>query len=500
MNYVADGNVKTPSPKVLWLCVFLFLVAISVFAVIKFNKSSSLFEKPPESGGVASFETVPSKLGVLVKVPMDHLSSLVDSNIPKTFSDGGNGNNACKDMPLGIPDVCVGTKYNFSANRGAVTLTSVDESTIRMELPISFSGQGGFRGAGAELLDVGAKNFNGALLLKVDFKPKINENWCPELNTTMSYEWTSNPTVEIVGGVNVDVKGQVESKFQNKLSDIASKVNGVVDCQKFHNALATAYGSKTFPVNIPSIGDFHINIKPTGIGFSGVKVDSVLVKIATIITANIEAGIAPLVPESIPLPNLQSIDAVPPRMSISLPMRIPYDKLSSVIAESLKNKIFKHETPAGKISVKINGAEVYPSNDKIVLGLDISADMPNSFFDTKGMVYFSATPKIEDGLKITLIDGSYSQVLDNAFWSVAAIVFEEQIHAEISKVATYNLSKDIDIAKEALEKKLYDLPANSAIKILLSDIDMKVGRLAVAEKELAVEGLFSATATIEPNI
>lgn len=145
------------------------------------------------------------------------------------------------------------------------------------------------------------------------------------------------------------------------------------------------------------------------------------------LTANIDVATTPLTPKLMPLPKLKMIVASPPRMSVNLPVRVSYASLTTAISQAVKGKTFQQRTPAGNISVKVQSAEVYPSNGRLVVGLEVSAKLPISFLDTQGAVYLLATPKIENGTKIVLSDTGFSQTLDNKFWSVAAIVFEGQI-------------------------------------------------------------------------
>lgn len=70
----------------------------------------------------------------------------------------------------------------------------------------------------------------------------------------------------------MNVKGQVEEKLNEKILELISEAKKAIDCEKFRSELATIYESKTFPVNAPSLGQVHINLQPTDIGFSGLKI------------------------------------------------------------------------------------------------------------------------------------------------------------------------------------------------------------------------------------
>lgn len=507
-KYVAR-MLSTSYQKVSHQFMVLILGAVAICCLSACVKKE-LSQKPPSSANTPTFETKPSTIGMLATISITEIASLINSKIPSSFDAGSNGSYVCAKVDYRVPTplgdirdekkVCAGTKYDFSASRtGDVTITPVGDNTIRMSLPVSFSGSGVVRGGVASAIKADKKNFKGTLVVDADLTPRLTEDWCPQIDASVTYRWTSEPKVEIVGGVWEDAKDQVEEKLNEILPELVSEAKKAIDCNKFRDEIAAVYGSKSFPVSIPSVGQIHINVQPTDIGFSSLKVEPTIVKAAALVTANVEAATTPLTPEATPLPKLKFIDDVPPRMSLNVPVRVSYADLTKAVSHAVAGKTFEQDTPVGKVVVKIKGAEIYPSSEKLVVGIDISADLPSSLLDTQGSVYLLATPKIENGTRVVLADSNYSQTLDNAFWSVVATLFEGQIRDAISKRATYDLTADFDKAKGELANKLNDPATIPGWKVVLNEVDMRVGRVAVADKELAVEGLFSALATIEPK-
>lgn len=118
------------------------------------------------------------------------------------------------------------------------------------------------RGDGARLLNVDAKNFDGALLARVDFAVSIDDGGCPKLDAKIGYDWTSNPRVEIARGVNVDVTGAIEPRINEKLPELIAAAKGAIDCRKFKSEIGKLYASRTFPVDVPRVGVMHLNVMP----------------------------------------------------------------------------------------------------------------------------------------------------------------------------------------------------------------------------------------------
>ena len=179
--------------------LMFILSLLIIFSLIACSKDE-LAQKPPNKAETLTIYTKPSTFGALVSIPISEISRIVNSKIPNSFSRNGHGKDACAKI-LG-KKVCVGTRYSFTVNNDSeVMVTAVSDKTIRTSLPISFSGNGGFRGRGAEILDLNEKNFNGALILHADLTPSFTEDWCPQLDTSVSYSWNSDPKVEIIDTV-----------------------------------------------------------------------------------------------------------------------------------------------------------------------------------------------------------------------------------------------------------------------------------------------------------
>lgn len=469
---------------------------------------TELSEKPPNSASKPSFPTRESTISAEGVVPLASLTDAVNSKIPKQFSKSGNGDDLCANVP-GIGDlidiltgrrgsarVCVGTQYEFNAKAGTVSVAAVNPSTVRISAPISFSGTGGFRGDGCRLLSCSAKNFNGGALIQIDVSPTVDQAWCPKLNASVSYNWTSNPRVEIVGGVWVDVSGQVSGELNKQIENIKNAINATVDCSMIKQELSKVYGSRAFPVAIPGSPPAVVNVQPTGFGLSALSVEPDKLRLSAQITAKVDVADKPIAVGPLPLPPMQQLPAGTPLMTVALPVRVSYEVLRTALGVSLEGKSFTGDTALGKATVTVKRVEVYPSGERLVIGLKVAADLPSKWFDVSGDVYLLAKPVVDTPTKLRLAEIGFARKLDSPFWEVATAVFEKQIIAKITEVGHYDLTRDIDSAKTALNKALQDAGSTPGVTVTLSDISMGIGRIAVASTELAVEGVFSAKTTV----
>lgn len=460
------------------LCIVLFLAGCN----------GDLTEKPVRSGIPSTLDTKTSTIGASVVLQNSQLSQIVSSHIPP-LSASGDGEDVC--VVFGVR-VCAGTKYEFSGTTGSVVISAADANTIRLDVPVSFSGNGGFRGDVSSLIKADRKNFTGALVLHADLAPTLGPDWCPKLNTTVTYTWTTDPRVEIVSGIWVNVKSQVESKLAEQLPKLVDKARDALNCAQVQGELVKIYGVRTFPVDIPGLGQMHVNVKPANFGFSGIHATNETITLAMTMGANIELSSVAVEPTPLPLPSPMTIPPSTPRMAVAVPVRTSYDTLSAVSTKMLATQIFEKDTPAGKVIVKVESVELYPSNGQLVVGMDIDADLPSSMFDTNGTVYVLGTPTVTDGKKISLISPSFSTSLNNELWTAAASLFEGPILTKLNESGIYDLSGQIKFAQDALATKLSEPNLIPGMSLQASDVTMQLGRIAVADKTLDVEGLFGA--------
>src|SRR5690606_3443518 len=154
--------------------------------------------------------TQPSTIGALITIPLTQAIQATNAALPRTYGqDWSNGPDACADLGA-LGKHCVGTKYKYKVSRGDIAIVPVSTNAIKLSMVVSVDGQGGFRGTGAELLKLDAKNFDAAAKVDIVLTPKIGQDWCPTIEVTPSYNWTKNPRVEIVSRVNVEVSGKVD--------------------------------------------------------------------------------------------------------------------------------------------------------------------------------------------------------------------------------------------------------------------------------------------------
>ncbi len=284
--------------------------------------------------------------------------------------------------------------------------------------------------------------------------------------------------------------------LNDRIGEISNAINSAVDCSVIKRESQKVYASQAFPLALANQARVFVNVTPSGIGLSNVVIEPDKMRISGLVTAKAEVSDKGLVPTQMPLPPRQSIPPGAPRMNIALPFRASYEALQVALNRAVAGKTFVGDTPVGQAKVTVKEVEVYPSGDRVVLGLKVSAELPTSWLNTSGDVYLIAKPVVDGPASIHLADIGFARKLDNDFWNVATVVFEKKIIATLTEASHYDLSRDIDNAKAALDLAVRDPGAHPGMNVALTDVSMGLGRIAMSERELTVEGLLSARATI----
>lgn len=470
--------------------------------------SSKLFEAPPR-GGTATSPTpaLDSVVTLVAKLPYTALVKLAEAKIPQTYQLGGSGDVACLDVPhvdpghigshqecfLGactdIPDFTgpsIGNtqqcaSYHWSADiiKNAPVSVGQAENLVRVSLAGHISGQAGLGGDLAGLLSLSGKNFDVSVAPVLDLAIGLDPQWCPIVSATPVGEWVTNASVEIVGRncigidlgplghpelcagpVPLGLTGVLNDEFEKHRGDISNAAATALSCEAIRTGVAQYWHPIAVKIDGATEAPVYLNIEPNGAGASGLIAEADGIKLAVRVSARTSLSPNPVLETPIPLPPLEGAPSDLSTVELNVEAEAPYGLLSDELRSALKGKSFKQNAGPGDVEVRIEDAEVYPSGDRLVVGIQINAKTPGRWFDTSGWIYLSGKPRpINEGKGVTIEELGFATVLDNAFWSSVQGLFEGQILSAIQASSTFDLSGPIDQAAD----KVFSGVANASI-------------------------------------
>lgn len=449
--------------------------------------SKELTEAPERGGGAEPPPGPESTVGAKIGITYARLAAEANKAAPTNYSTAGRAKPCVK--VLGV-EICQDVDYSVDVTRdGPITVArGPTPETARIAVPVKFSGWGGLTGEIAKVLKLDKKNFDGSFVGYVDAGLDVGADWCPKITATTGFDWRDKARIEVMHKWNFDVSGELGPEMQKQIDKMRDQLVGAIDCAKVKAEVAKLFMAQTFPIALPDNGNVYVNVEPVSLGFSGVEATDSALELALLVTAKIAVATAAAATGPKPLPELKRVPLTAGKISLAVPLRASYDRLNAAIAPAVKDKSFATDAPAGKITVKVQEAEVYPSKDKVAVRVKFVAETPGSWFDTKGTAYLAAKPVVEnDGTVIALTDLQFSRVLDSAAWNAVSAVFEKDIRAAIGKAARVDLAGPIAQAKAALATQLAELQKKTGVQVVLSDTTLAAGPIVPTATELVAQ-------------
>lgn len=482
---------------------------------------SALFQAPPRGGSAAPEPEIADSVFTLVAtVPYKALVEAAEAKIPKSMSLSGSGHIACLKVPhlkpgevgtrkkcfdkpyvdfrgagmervcinvpyvnlpsIGQTDQCADYSWNANVRKDGPIRIGRSGSDLRAEQNIHITGKAGVKGDLAGLLSLNGKNIDVRLAPAVKSSLALDKEWCPLVKVEPIGRWVSSATVEIVGKnciginlgpfprqeicagpVNLGLADVLNGEFDKRKGDLQQAAQGVLTCATVRDAMAKQWHPFSIKVDRPGQPPLFLNIDPKSAGTSGLIVEDQGIKIAVQVGAKTVLSTTEIAPAPVPLPPLEKINASRGSLDVNLKVTAPYEFLKDELARSLKGKLFKKDVARGKVEVRIEDVDVYPSDGAVVIGLKIDADTPGRWFNTKGWVYLLGKPRPAPGGKGILVDDiGFATVVDSDFWKVAQSIFQVEVLESLKGQAKLDLSKDIDKASSEITAAIAkaDLP------------------------------------------
>jgi hypothetical protein len=130
----------------------------------------------------------------------------------------------------------------------------------------------------------------------------------------------------------------------------------------------------------PGMPDLWLEMRPTRAFAAQPKIDAAAVTLTVGVQAETRITPAETKPDC-PFPT--AVEIVPPldrgRVSIGVPVDLPFTEVNRLIETQLKGKTFP-EDGSGAVAVTINGATVAPSGDRLLISLRVKASEKKSWF------------------------------------------------------------------------------------------------------------------------
>lgn len=493
-----------------WIAVgAAIFVLIGVWILYAWHQArhQEMSEQPKRSSSSVAFEPRVSSVVASISVPYSVIQ-VAANNQKAQLTGAANDSVEIRCVSADFPEFreCLTANWhvNYSPNGDVVVARS--EDFVRITLPAKFDGGAGFGGAIASRLSLNNKSFNGAFILTVDALVKLDDRFCPKLVPgPAAFNWTTSPSVQLIGrnnfsilGIgfnvgpwNLDVSSYITEPIRTQLNSAILSANTAIPCDPVRAELAKVWRRYSVQMNVsPPV---YLLAEPTEMSAAMFPEDQSL-KLNAMLKAKVEISTTPGKEENIgDLPPHVPMAMQPGLLAVALPLQLDYAIVESEVMKTFEGKSFDIEGPGGKSNVVLKSLELYPSGNKLAVGVTFTADLPSQFFDTSGTIWLSGEPVVDPTGKIlSLKDATVTRQVDNGLWNALSAAFQDTINSEIQKNLHYDLSADEAKAIQDIQTAVADSSKTGGILFSVTEPNIKFGRVIAGEKSFFIEALLDA--------
>lgn len=493
-----------------YTALVVLLSGCSIFRTYK-----DISEKPIEGGLDVKPKVSVSSIEPVLKVPVklfDKTANNLASNIQPII---GNGREVVGRIYIKhIIDEYIHGIYKYDGGLYDQIKFRGGDDYIYFNLPLYLNGQVGLSGDLAKLFSLNKKNFNAKLNIDTKSKLNVDENYCikPE-STSIAYEWKEGPQFELMGESCIRIFGikkcigpwrlnlekYIDKDLKEEKERAENAINQTVLCSPIRDNLTKVWANYSSPVDIPYLGKRYLNISPEALSIPRLRTDAENYVVSGKLESKVAIQEEPLPNVKLELPVNKPYTGMPGKFHIILPVESKYYTLNALITQELVGKVIVSDTPLGQAKLTPKKVYLYPSNDKIVIGLSFLLGTEKWLFDTSGTVWLMGSLKSsEDGKKILISNLKVTRKFTNPIWNVASVLLQDKVTEVISKGFELDLSKQIAEVEMQVRNELAKFGNNSKVDLLIKDVNISIGDIVTAKDLLHVEGVFDAT--IEANL
>ncbi|HEX3431529.1 MAG TPA: DUF4403 family protein [Rhizomicrobium sp.] len=473
-----------------------------------------LSQRPPRAASATQFEAQTSTIAPSIDVTYKALSEAANA-AADTFAGPVSGRSriGCQHIGIGgsspikvtLFNGCADYDWRINASRnGGITFKRAGNG-IEVDIPVKFAGDGNFVGELAKSIQTAPKPFNGTFVVSISGIVSVGKDFCPRIEQGQAhFAWNTPPDIELIGHTCLELghdlkaclgpwkfpagrmmTGQINHALQGQIDEINKKI----PCDQIRNQLQQVWKTWSIPLPI-SNPPAYVALQPKALSVPGViATDDGIRLIARLDATTAVSGNKPPAMAATPLPENHPITGAAGHFSLAVPLPISYSALGEVGAERLKGKPIK----SGAAAITPIGIEMFPSNDKLAVGVTFRCDSRGPMRGKTGTVWFTATPTIDNnGHAVRLSDLTMTTKANSRLWPAVAAAVNSGLPKAVGATYGYDFSWLLRDSKTKLDQAIAN-PKNTAnIKITIAKDDLHLGRTAMLPDNFVVEGLFDA--------
>jgi hypothetical protein len=509
------------------------LIAVAVLAVSFFVSLKAIDWLSPRGGNAPVLVELPplppvprtSTIIAPIAIALNAIRDAADRGTPRNFA--GKAANPAEQILQNADIGWTAARGPISASGAQDVLTLSTPLTGTLNVTGSLSAKvtgavgdalGGLLGGNVakQIGSVNIKNINASAEIKgnvaMTARPQLAANWRVEPNLTAQVNL--GDTNLSVAGARVNVPAQVKPVIDKTVNDQLAAVQARIRNDPAFEANARAQWAKlcrSIPLQgaASSLPPLWLELRPTKAVAAQPRIDASAVTLTLGLEAETRITPAQTQP-SCPFPaTLAIVPPAPGRVSIGVPIDMPFTELSKLLEAQLAGKSFP-EDGSGSVDVTVKRAAIAASGDRLLISLLVNAKEKKSLFGFGGeaTVHIWGKPALDQAqqiLRLTDIELAVESEAAFGLLGTAARAAMPYLQKALADKAVVDLKPFASNAQKRIAAVIADFQQNEdGVRIAAEITTLRLAGIAFDSKTLRViaeaNGAINVSVTALPGL
>ncbi len=509
------------------------LIAVAVIAVSFFISLKAIDWLSPRGGPAPVLVELPplpqvprtSTIIAPVAITLGSIRDAADRGTPRNFA--GKAANP-------VEQVLQNADINWTAARGPISATGAQDG-LTLATPLSgtlnvtgalsskVTGAvgdvlGGLLGGNAakQIGSINIKNINASAEIKgnvaMTARPQLAANWRVEPNLTAQVNLSD--TSLTVAGARVNVPAQMKPVIDKAVNDQLAATQARIRNDPAFETSARAQWSKlcrSIPLQgaASTLPPLWLELKPIKAVAAQPRIDASAVTLTLGLEAETRITSAQTQPNC-PFPAaLAIVPPAPGRVSIGVPIDMPFTELNKIVEAQLTGKTFP-EDGSGSVDVTVKKASIAASGNRLLISLLINAREKKSFFGFGGeaTVHIWGKPALDQAqqiLRLTEIELAVETEAAFGLLGTAARAAMPYLQKALAEKAVVDLKPFASNAQKRIAAVISDFQKNEdGVRVAAEITTLRLAGIAFDSKTLRViaeaNGAINVSVTALPGL
>ena len=505
------------------LVAVFFVVALKVMDYVAPRGTGSapvLVELPPLPASPARSSSIIAPIAIALTAIRD----AADRGAPRSF-------NGTADNP--VQQLLQDADIKWTAARGPIAATGAQD-TLTMSAPltgalnvtgaISTNVRDALGGALSNLLggnvakqlgNINIKNVNANAEIRgnvvVSAQPRLTPNW--RIDPNLAAQVTLGDTNVAVAGARINVPAQVKPMIDNAVNEqIIALQQRLRNDPAFEQSARREWAKlcRSIPLQGASaLQNLFIELKPTRAVAAQPRIDASNMTLTLGVEAETRVTSTQTQPNC-PFPaTLAIVPPGPGKLSIGVPVDMPFTELNKIIEAQLAGKTFPEDN-SGAVAVTVKKATVSASGDRLLISLLVNAKEKQSWFGLGGeaTVHVWGKPALDQAaqtLRFTDLELAVESEAAFGLLGAAARAAMPLLQKTLAERATIDLKPFASNAQKKIAAVIADFQKNeNGIRVGAEISSLRLGGIAFDSKTLRViaeaDGAINVNVTALPGL